>query len=307
MAYSKNQKPGLHNIIKIFPPYRNDYSFFDDEERFEFHPNAHGYDDVNAWWLGELSGLIYDNEQQCRKTIRERLHLNDDAVTWLKHDGVEGMVVDHQGCYMVVFKGTHFPRPSFTNFSSLTRTANNIILDLAFEQVEETITYTAQQYTVKIHKGFKKALGESDNPNSLWSQLQRAIPKHQPIWIAGHSLGGAMATIAAMRLAQRVQGLYTYGAPCIGDVSTVAFINSTLKNKVFRHVNDADIVVHTMQDAKFRHHYGYYDHAGTEIKMMVKGNVGVLFLFTAIADELGLSLLDHSPIYYMLGVRAAMV
>ncbi|MFP5289147.1 MAG: alpha/beta fold hydrolase [Thermoanaerobaculia bacterium] len=39
----------------------------------------------------------------------------------------------------------------------------------------------------------------------------------RPLWLTGHSLGGAVAVLTASRLEKRVQGVYVYGAPRVGD------------------------------------------------------------------------------------------
>ena len=86
----------------------------------------------------------------------------------------------------------------------------------------------------KVHKGFKKALDE------VWNELSDYLIKEQQdrkIWITGHSLGATLATLAADRYA-KVQGLYTFGSPRVGDID---FKNDFLANS-YRFVNNNDIV-----------------------------------------------------------------
>ena len=65
-----------------------------------------------------------------------------------------------------------------------------------------------------VHRGFKAALLE------VWTDLENYVSNLQKdnlkIWITGHSLGAALATLAADRYGN-VQGLYTYGSPRVGD------------------------------------------------------------------------------------------
>jgi pimeloyl-ACP methyl ester carboxylesterase len=66
----------------------------------------------------------------------------------------------------------------------------------------------------KVHRGFKEALDE------IWPDLLPYIRKLQgkgcKIWITGHSLGGALATLCAGRYG-KVQGVYTFGSPRVDD------------------------------------------------------------------------------------------
>lgn len=66
------------------------------------------------------------------------------------------------------------------------------------------------------------------------------------LFIAGHSLGGALATIALpdveLRLKRKVNGLYTYGSPRIGDDAFVTAYNRLFAPKSFRVVNTEDLV-----------------------------------------------------------------
>ena len=71
---------------------------------------------------------------------------------------------------------------------------------------------------MKLHKGFFKAYLSVD------SKVLNAIETHdrKPLWIIGHSLGGALASIAAFMLAfysdqadqeHGIAGVYTFGCP----------------------------------------------------------------------------------------------
>ena len=64
----------------------------------------------------------------------------------------------------------------------------------------------------KVHMGFKIEL------RKLWNDISGILNRRtkQQIWITGHSLGGAMATLCASRLEERNPILYTYGSPRVG-------------------------------------------------------------------------------------------
>ena len=215
---------------------------------------------------------------------------------------------------IVVFQGTHLPRLSYTNFASITRTAENILIDdLIIEQIPQTVSNGTQSAKVNLHKGFVKTLDDDksqgksdskskdDDQNSLWQQISQHLKADTPLWLTGHSLGGAMATIAAMRMPQQVAGLYTFGAPCVGDSKAKGWQQQQLKDKFYRYVNGSDIISHIMSKDKFRRHFYHYEQAGILKTINIQGSTGPFWLAERIMDRLGLSFIDHSPVYYMIG------
>jgi triacylglycerol lipase len=109
-----------------------------------------------------------------------------------------------------------------------------------------------------VHDGFQTEV------DKVWEKLTLAIkkkPANRPLFITGHSLGAAMATIAASRISKEVDCLYTYGSPRVGSKKFVEKINVNH----FRHVNNNDAVTgvpfaflgyrhHTV--ARYINHYG---------------------------------------------------
>jgi pimeloyl-ACP methyl ester carboxylesterase len=86
-----------------------------------------------------------------------------------------------------------------------------------------------------VHRGFKAALAE------VWIDLKAYITGLQKnnlrIWMTGHSLGAALATLAAARYGN-VQGLYTFGSPRVGNQDFKKDFNVN----AYRFVNNSDIV-----------------------------------------------------------------
>ena len=147
---------------------------------------------------------------------------------------------------------------------------------------------------VNIHRGFRDAV------HDVWDQVTEVVDHDQDrgIWLTGHSLGGALATITAMRLHNRIKGLYTYGCPAVGGDGLAEFFDRNLSGKVFRYINDNDLVAKIMTDRSFS--VSGYKHVGQEVKLTTNK---IRSPFEYIPDRLGLDIIDHSPLFYLLGTR----
>lgn len=106
-------------------------------------------------------------------------------------------------------------------------------------------TWTDANPLGEVHNGFYSAL------SSIWDKVSDEINTlrtgNQTIWITGHSLGGALATLAAATLELqnphlRVGGVYTFGQPRIANQEFSKNYNKQLKNITFRCVNNNDVV-----------------------------------------------------------------
>ena len=86
-----------------------------------------------------------------------------------------------------------------------------------------------------VHRGFKDALDE------VWEDVAKWLTeaKRQDVFFTGHSLGGALATLAASRWNTIDTHLYTYGSPRVGGRK---FIKSFLSSNRYRFRNNNDIV-----------------------------------------------------------------
>jgi predicted lipase len=109
-----------------------------------------------------------------------------------------------------------------------------------------------------VHRGFKGALDE------VWDDLEDHISylqkNNRKIWMTGHSLGAALATLAADQYGN-VQGLYTYGSPRVGDRNFKEDFNVN----AYRFVNNSDIVTKVPPASMYLHvgELRYIDSEGT--------------------------------------------
>lgn len=115
-----------------------------------------------------------------------------------------------------------------------------------------------------VHSGFR---GELDK---LWNMITNIIDQHKDLklYVCGHSLGGAMATLFASRLEDRVEELYTFGSPRVG---TFSFVRN-MHVKHWRFVNNNDIVARVplaLMGYKHHGHLCYINHYGKIRKMTI--------------------------------------
>jgi triacylglycerol lipase len=97
----------------------------------------------------------------------------------------------------------------------------------------------------ELHRGFESAVA------AVWPQICAALSERaaaeRPLFIVGHSLGGALAVIAAQRLVRElgveVTGVYTFGMPRVGGAEFFAAYHACgLAGVTYRLVHGLDIV-----------------------------------------------------------------
>lgn len=90
---------------------------------------------------------------------------------------------------------------------------------------------------IEVHSGFWKAFSEVKD--ELENILADDELKDLPLYITGHSLGGALAIVATYALeSDHVAACYTFGGPRVGNMH----FGRRIKPPIYRVVNAADIV-----------------------------------------------------------------
>ncbi len=184
--------------------------------------------------FANLSGLAYNTFGD---TLTAKLKkIGYTKVKYVDIDGAQVMVLTSSKEQVLAFRGTE---P--TQFS-------DIAADLkAWKSKSKT--------DGSVHDGFY------DEIEKVWSAIIPLLSKSKPLFITGHSLGGAMATIAASRLENQTECLYTFGSPRVGNKEFV----QGLRVKHYRWRNNNDLVPTVpMAIMGFRHHgtLCYINHYG---------------------------------------------
>jgi hypothetical protein len=92
------------------------------------------------------------------------------------------------------------------------------------------------------HLGFVKGI---EAVEASLQEFDKVAKSRAHLWVAGHSLGGALAVLAAARLKSLevcTPLVLTYGQPAVGFADFVASFNSKLPSRLWHVINQQDIV-----------------------------------------------------------------
>jgi triacylglycerol lipase len=113
-------------------------------------------------------------------------------------------------------------------------------------KIENWITdFSTAMSATNLHTGFKKSV------DKVWPNIKNAIENRpaneRALFFTGHSLGGALALIAAERAARElgqgeVTAVYTFGGPRVGGQPFFGDYTPGLGDRTFRLVHGGDIV-----------------------------------------------------------------
>lgn len=117
----------------------------------------------------------------------------------------------------------------------------------------------------RVHTGFARMFQQLDPPPDAWAEYLDE-PHDAPLILCGHSLGGALATLAAVQLHKRQPRLLTFGAPRVGNPAFADRFQQLIPpGRALRIVNHWD-PIHELPDEDvdlfFREYK--YRHAGPE-------------------------------------------
>ncbi len=200
----------------LFAP-NEGYGYFEHAGRHPFEIEGTRFSLVNAGWLADCALLAYlPTERQVTQTL-ERVGLGGTCFGF-GSPGAQGFIAESDGWAIVCFRGTNDLRDVFDDV--------RIGLD------------KREPHAGRVHEGFYESLG------SIWPDMRDELEGIQgksdapvPVWFTGHSLGAAMATLAANAY-EHARALYTFGSPRVGDKA----FRQGLAVNAYRIVNNNDVV-----------------------------------------------------------------
>jgi len=209
--------------------------------QFEFHPTAVGFDKVNALGLAQAAELAYASDDIIRRTID--IQWGFQKFRFFNKRGAQGYLAVNDTMMMLLFRGGAIG-----------------------PWVSEAPSALIPVETGRMHKGVHAAF------EAIWDEVfvsfRLLSHRNQPIFVAGHGIGGAFAVRAAQRLSVESllpAGLYTFGAPRVGDAPFCEALRVRLAGRIFRFVNEGDFIPRLPPRAWGYDHVGevmYFDATG---------------------------------------------
>jgi triacylglycerol lipase len=234
-----NDRLTLRELVDLLPPTRESerFRYFEHWAGEPFEPALRELTLANAGWLAEAALLAYAPPQEAARVFANfrPKPTRIDFIADRQRD-VECFVLQLRAAVVVVFRGSEVLRPDrWRSKRDAAEDFQSVVLDWT-GNAKVRLVPIGPRSPRRAHRGFLAGLG------SVWpalrarlAALQAGSPRRR-FWFTGHSLGGALATLAADRFGRGV--VVTFGAPRVGDAGFAA----TFRNPAWRVINNSDIV-----------------------------------------------------------------
>lgn len=217
------------------PDADHEYRHFERADQVRFDARTIGFSPGNAWWLAEASLLTYWPAAEASQIFRDAAGLESELI---EAGGAACHVAWNRTSAIVAFRGTQpgLPLDVWTCFDA-------------------ALTPWIRDGE-RVHGGCRNAVRER-----LVARIGRrlkALPG-RTIWITGHGLGAALATLLADRLGDAA-GLYTFGSPRVGDAAFARGFSRRHAGRSFRYVNHRDVVAEAPRGRGFDGAFAHVEH-----------------------------------------------
>ena len=242
-----------------------------------------------SWVLSNLSHLAYFKEDDI-KTFMKKLGVT--KTYFYGHAEAQAFLSIWDDKAVLSFRGTQpeeHPKKNRDKMSCFRKLMTKFLIKLPFNPFSLLLLsndlladfdfFQTKFKNTKVHSGFLKELNKvwkkdkGDDKNKILDDIEQHA-KDIPIWVTGHSLGGAMATLAGMLYP--FEAVTTFGEPRVGRR-----INRSFQSKEHtRYVNGDDPVTKLPPSW-----FSYYKHHGKKTCVTnLDGETNFIY--------------DHSIIYY---------
>ncbi len=199
------------------------------------------YDPETSLSLAAACDLAYKSENNVKSTVKKWGFSEPTFVDVEKTDiDTQAFVMSSDKDIVVAFRGSESIKDWLSNF--------------------QAVSDPGPMDDTKAHEGFQDALYPA--VIRLTNAISSRRTSNQRIWLTGHSLGGALASLFAGMLIENkipVYGLYTFASPRPADGKFAELLNAALKaGPHYRIINEGDIVPHVPPEP-------FYSHSGGRI------------------------------------------
>lgn len=204
------------------------------------------YCDNRAMEMAEVAHIAYQDVDSVVQKMHDRGY---DKFYYFDREDTQAFLIGNAKSLILIFRGTE------------PKSVQDWITNSQIAKVKAC--------SGRVHAGFWNSC------QSVWSEiesevqrLRQQLPSPPPLFLTGHSLGGALAILAAAQLnlcGHQVNGVYTFGCPRIGDRHFAMQYNRKLYDCTFRLVNHRDIVAQLPPNELGYTHVGqlvYFDATG---------------------------------------------
>ena len=229
-----------------------------------------------ALTMAQLSKEVYkknDSGNPDEKAILDSLKRTDNgfvSVFGTGKNSAQAALIEHEDYFCMAFRGTDEWKDWLDNIDG--RQANS-----------------EQAMFGDFHRGFHRSCNDVwDFLNEKYMELRKAdqgAERHRPLFLTGHSLGGAMATVAAAKLVledRPFSSVYTFGQPRVVKRQTAQFLTSECGSRYFRFQNNEDLVTRVPSRLMG------YSHVGSCLYIEADGEIqndpGFWFRFLDVVD-----------------------
>jgi triacylglycerol lipase len=188
----------------------------------------------NAYWMARLAQSAYvcrgNSTAPDEGGILADLRAEDPeflSIAGIDKSSSQAVLIEHQDYWCFAFRGTDEMRDWLDNINA----------------------FPTRALFGEFHRGFAQSTEDVWEPlferYQAGRQADRRAARPRPVFLTGHSLGGAMATVAAAKLLHvdhPFTSVYTFGQPRTMTLETARIFNSEAKDRFFRFQNNGDIV-----------------------------------------------------------------
>jgi hypothetical protein len=263
----------------------------------EIAPYKTKLDAGNAYWMARIAKVVYlkksdSNQLPDEEGILRNLKNSDNkfiSVLGVDKNSAQAALIEHEDYLCMAFRGTNELEDWLDNIN----------------------VFATNQLFGEFHRGFWNSLEDVWKPmDTRCRELQKQ--KNRPVFFTGHSLGGAMATIAAAKYLQEDKpftSVYTFGQPRTMSRKTAQVFNVECKDRFFRFHNNNDLVTRIPARMMNYSHVGSYLYISEEKE--IHREPGFWFKFLDYFDgalsalkEKGIDgIVDHSMSKYLQAIE----